>query len=303
MQYFILILSVTILLVVFLLFVTRRMLRKAIIRQDKQNEQVDSNADDPYLWFDQTDHETLHIKSDDGLKLTGYLFKAKTPSKRLAYVLHGYRCDAKDMTDYIRFYHEAGFNVFAPDARAHGKSEGKYIGMGWLDRSDHIQWIERLVRIFKQDINIALHGISMGASAIMMLSGEPLRYQVKCMIEDCGYTSAYEEFRLQFMETYRLPKFPFLILADLMAKIFAKYSFREASALNQVKKAELPMFFIHGGNDDFVPTEMVYTLYEAAPVEKEIWVVEKADHADALYDAKKEYVKRSLDFCERYFEL
>ena len=300
MQYFIWILSVAILLIVFLLFVTRRLLQKAIVR--RENELVEPIDDDPYIWFDQTEHETLHIKSDDGLTLTGYLFRAKTPSKRLAYVMHGYRCNAKIMIDYIRFYHKAGFHVFAPDARAHGNSEGKYIGMGWLDRDDHIKWIERLIRIFNKDINIALHGISMGASAVMMLSGEPLRYQVKCMIEDCGYTSAYEEFRLQFKETYRLPQFPFMALANLMAKIFAKYSFREASALAQVRKSELPIFFIHGGDDDFVPTEMVYTLHEAAPVEKEIWVVDKADHADALYDAKQEYIKRSLAFCERYFE-
>ena len=300
MQYFILILSVTILLIVFLLFVTRRLIHRAIIRLNNTTEQTN---DDPYIWFDQTEHETLHITSNEGLQLTGYLFKSKIPSKRLAYVLHGYRCNAKIMTDYIRFYHEAGFHVFAPDARAHGNSEGKYIGMGWLDRNDHIQWIEQLVRLFKKDINITLHGISMGASAAMMLSGEPLRYQVKCIIEDCGYTSAYEEFRLQFKENYHLPRFPFLTLANLMAKISAKYSFREASALDQVKKAELPIFFIHGGADNFVPTEMVYTLYEAAPVEKEIWVVNNADHADALYDAKKEYIKRSLAFCERYFEL
>ena len=299
MQYFIWILSVAILLIVFLLFITRSLIQRAIIRL---NSTFEPNGDDPYIWFDQTEHETLHIKSDDGLQLTGYLFKSKIPSKRLAYLLHGYRCNAKIMADYIRFYNDAGFHVFAPDARAHGNSEGKYIGMGWLDRKDHILWLERLIRIFKQDINIVVHGISMGASAAMMLSGEPLRYQVKCLIEDCGYTSAYEEFRLQFTETYRLPKFPFLTLANLMAKIFAKYSFREASALDQVKKAELPIYFIHGGSDDFVPTEMVYTLYEAAPVEKEIWIVEKADHADSLYDAKKEYIKRSLAFCERYFE-
>ena len=62
------------------------------------------------------------------------------------------------------------------------------------------------------------------------------------------------------------------------------WNFREASALAQVAKCELPMLFIHGDADDYVPTWMVYPLYEAKPGEKELWLVPGAGHAYSYRD-------------------
>ena len=53
--------------------------------------------------------------------------------------------------------------------------------------------------------------------------------------------------------------------ASGVARLRAGYSFTEASALAQVARCEKPMLFIHGTADDFIPYEMMDTLYNAKP--------------------------------------
>lgn len=108
----------------------------------------------------------------------------------------------------------------------------------------------------------------------MMTAGEALPSQVKAIIEDCGYTSVYDMFKNQLDYRFGLPEFPFLATADIMTGIRAGYHFKEASAVEQLKKAAVPMMFIHGSNDTYVPTEMVYQVYEACPTEKELLIIE-----------------------------
>ena len=64
---------------------------------------------------------------------------------------------------------------------------------------------------------------------------------------------------------FGMPEFPLMYTANLFAITKAGYSFKEASALNQVKNCKKPMLFIHGTADDFIPYEMMDILYQAKP--------------------------------------
>jgi fermentation-respiration switch protein FrsA (DUF1100 family) len=206
------------------------------------------------------------------------------------------------MVNYARLYYDRGFNVFMADNRAHGKSGGKYIGMGWLDRKDYLGWLDMVLERTGENTEIVLHGISMGGAAVMMMSGETLPPQVKCIVNDCGYSSVFDEFKYQLKKIFGLPAFPFLYLANIEAKLLAGYSFTEASAVNAVKKASVPILFIHGDSDDFNPVYMVYELYEAAASSKELWVVRGAQHGMAYEADPEEYVRRVGEFCDRYMK-
>ncbi len=205
------------------------------------------------------------------------------------------------MYAYAKYYHEAlGFNVLMPDARGHGKSEGDYIGFGWHERKDTAQWIDYVLDRNGTDNEIALHGVSMGSATVLMTSGEDLPEQVKTVIADCGYTSALDILSYQLGEMYSLPSFPLIQSTSLLTKIRAGFSFAEASALEQVKKTSLPIFFIHGKEDAFVPVEMVYELYEAANGEKELYIVPDAEHGNA-YDADPEtYENKVKEFLHQH---
>ena len=172
--------------------------------------------------------------------------------------------------------------------------------MGWRDRLDVLQWMEVANAIFGGNTRMVVHGISMGAATTMMVSGEELPASVKCFVEDCGYTSVWDQFAKELRGQFSLPTFPLLHVASWLCELRYGWNFREASALEQVARCDRPMLFIHGGADDFVPTRMVYPLYEAKPGEKELWVVPGAAHARSYHDNPEEYTRRVGAFVEKY---
>ncbi|WP_462405394.1 alpha/beta hydrolase [Gracilibacillus sp. Marseille-QA3620] len=252
-------------------------------------------------WAKAVSFEEVEITSYDNLTLAGYYLPAEKETNQTVIIAHGYSGRATGMFAYAKYYHEVlGYNVLMPDARGHGKSEGDYIGFGWHERKDYAQWIDYVIERNGDKSEIALHGVSMGSATVMMTSGEELPEQVKAVIADCGYTSALDILSYQMGEMYGLPSFPLIQSTSMLTKLRAGYSFEEASALEQIKKTSLPIFFIHGEDDTFVPVEMVYELYEAANGEKELYIVPGAEHGNA-YDANPEtYEKKVTEFLNLY---
>jgi hypothetical protein len=215
-------------------------------------------------------------------------------STRTALVIHGWRDCAIKFFWLARIYeHELGYNVVMPEMHACGESEGEAIQMGWKDRLDVLQWM----KTFQAD-TMVVHGVSMGAATTMMLSGEQMPDGIKDLhfVEDCGYTSVWNEFAGQLKEQFGLPAFPLMYSTSLLCKLRYGWSFGEASALEQVKRCHNPMLFIHGNTDTFVPSEMVYPLYEAKPGAKELWIAEGAEHALSYKEHKAEYIAKIKDF-------
>ena len=190
---------------------------------------------------------------------------------------------------------ELGYNVVMPDLHACGESEGDAIQMGWKDRLDVLHWL----KTFQAD-TMVVHGVSMGAATTMMLSGETMPEGIKDLrfVEDCGYTSVWDEFAGQLEEQFGLPTFPLMYSTSLLCKLRYGWSFGEASALEQVKRCHYPMLFIHGSSDTFVPTAMVYPLYEAKPGTKAPWIADGAEHALSYHEHKAEYISQIRAFCQ-----
>lgn len=261
-------------------------------------------------WVDSLNqHKALRdtfITSPDGLKMHAFYAYASRPTKRTAVIVHGYTDNAIRMFHIGYLYnHELDYNVLLPDLRYTGLSEGNAIQMGWLDRKDVLQWIDIAPTLFGDSLQAVVHGISMGAATTMMVSGEVEhgQYQqpfIKCFVEDCGYTSVWDEFRGELKAQFNLPAFPLLHTANWLCRQEYGWDFLEASALEQVKKCTLPMLFIHGDADTFVPTWMVYPLYEAKPEPKELWIVPGATHAMSYKDYPQEYTEHVKKFVGKY---
>ncbi|WP_138751962.1 alpha/beta hydrolase [Paenibacillus sinopodophylli] len=252
-------------------------------------------------WVEAQNYETLRMTTHDGLVLVGYYLAAKTPTTLTVILAHGYSSQGKDMGGIARFYYEKfGYNVLLPDDRGHGSSEGDYIGFGWPDRKDYLQWIQVMLEVVGEKAQILLHGISIGGATVMMVSGEELPEQVKVIVEDCGYTSVHDQLLYQLKRIYKLPAFPILPATSLLTRLKAGYHFKEASALKQVAKNKLPMLFIHGAEDRFVPVEMVWPLYEACKADKEILIVKGAGHGMACLTDKTAYEEKVSSFVGRY---
>lgn len=233
--------------------------------------------------------EDVFITSNDGLKLKGRYIKNKKKTNKVAIVAHGYMSEGLAMGNYAKMFNELGYDVLVQDNRGHGDSEGKYVGFGWLDRLDYVKWIDEVLKLKGKSTEIGLFGVSMGASTIMMTSGENLPPQVKWLIADCGFDSVANELTYQLKNMFQLPAFPLIPLTSTYTKVKAGYSFYEANAVNQLRKNKLPLLLIHGDNDDFVPLESVYPLYEATKGPKELEIFEGAKHATSYNSDSKKY--------------
>ncbi len=255
-------------------------------------------------WLSAQAVEDVQIVSHDGLRLHGQYIPAAEPSKRVVILAHGYTSRGEHMATFARFYQqELGFGVLMPDARGHGASEGKYIGFGWADRLDYLRWIDYIVQRLGPEIAIVLHGISMGAATVLMTAGEELPGQVQAVVSDCAYSSAAAQLGYQMKRMYRLPSFPILPATSLVTKLKAGYFFSEASTLKQVSRVKVPILFIHGDADTFVPYSMVHQLYQACPTAKELYVVPGAGHGLAFRRDPERYIRTVEQFINRHLSV
>lgn len=245
-------------------------------------------------------HEMI---SDRGQKLRGYLMRPKKLSDVYVFGSHGYRSDGKGEWCYFaKFYvEEMGFNFFFVDHQSHGESEGEYIGFASHEHKDALKWLSYMNNTFGKDIKIFLHGISMGSATVMLMTGnDALPENVKFTIADCGYTSAMDEFSYK-IDALKLPFRPLVPVISAINHKRAGYDFqKDTDALSAVKRARVPMLFVHGDKDLFVPTKMVYELYDACTSEKELFIVPGADHAKSYHLDKEGYEARVKDMVERY---
>ncbi|MEG2676594.1 MAG: alpha/beta hydrolase [Oscillospiraceae bacterium] len=243
--------------------------------------------------------EEVFITSRDGLKLSG-LFLKNGESSKTVLMMHGYRAPHGGMSDFCAicpYYYKLGYNILMIDQRAHGRSEGKYICFGIKERydcADWAFWIENRVGI---GTHIILDGISMGASTVLMASTLPLPQGVNAIVADCGFTSAFDECMYVTKTVMHLPPHPLLDLVNLFAILFAKFSLRECSAESELSKnSSIPVLFIHGSEDTFVPLFMGERNYAACKSLKKLVVIEGASHAMSYLMQPEKYQAALSDF-------
>ncbi len=232
--------------------------------------------------LDTLPHEELTLPAHDGIRLFARFFPAEGDGSAhdTVIVVHGYRSSPGDFAMMLPWYRRQDFNCLVVENRAHGKSEGNFFGFGALDSRDCTAWCH-LIADRIPDRAIFLHSISMGAATVTLAACRDLPPQVRGVIADCGYTSAVEEFRHVMKTTMHIPGPVATLLmpvASLLCRLRAGYFFGEASPLRAMPGARLPFLFVHGGKDNYVPTEMGRRLYAACPTQKSLLIVDEATH-------------------------
>ncbi len=288
--------------------------RTAVVRRDLTPEQERQHLergswrdcleeiDREMAWFRAQKPEELTIRSRDGLKLCGSYLEAPD-AKACMLLCHGYRSrGGLDFALVLRTLYEHGCSVLVIDQRAHGRSEGKYIAYGVLERYDCQQWAWFLHAKLGGRVPIFLEGMSMGASTVMMAAELALPPSVVGIIADCGYNSPWEELRHCIKYRYHLPVFPVLPLTELMCRLVAGYSLKGASAAASLANSPLPLLIIHGMDDDFVPATMTAENYAAAAGEKRQILVPGARHALSYLVDRERLEKELLDFIDSHVE-
>lgn len=256
------------------------------------------------MWFKHANKQHWTMKSaTKEYQLTADYLPANHRTTKNVVILHGFMGNKEKMGEYATLFHQMGYNVLMPDARAHGQSQGKYIGYGWPERYDVRKWTKKLIAHNGQNSQVVIFGVSMGGATTMMTSGIQMPKQVKAYVEDCGYTSLNDELNYEAGNLYNIPtpiRWPLIKTLSLINRARNGFYTGEASSVNSLHHNRRPMLFIHGSNDHFVPTKMVYSNYQATRGPKELWVVKGASHASSFAHSPNSYRHHLQEFLGRY---
>ncbi len=247
-----------------------------------------------------TPFEPVTIKSKDNLSLYGryYHFKDGAP---VALMFHGYRSNAfRDGNGGFKISKEYGLNVLLCDQRAHGKSDGKTISFGIKERYDCLEWVNYLKNRFGNNIQIVLVGLSMGAATVMMASDIVPPENVKGIVADCGFSSP-KEILLEVSKQMKFPPKLAYFFLKLGARIFGGFNPEESSATASLEKSSIPILFIHGEGDTFVPHSMSHLCHKSSASRKDIFTVPEASHGMSFYVDSKGYTDKVNEFYNSIF--
>ena len=279
-----------------------RFLSKIIAGGGIRNDTYEHNAAAALEHLKSLPLRRLTLTAPDGAQLIAHLLVPEKPNGKAVLACHGSRSTGlQEFRFTAPALYEKGYVVLMPDHRGCGESDGKYMGYGTHESTDSLLWVQYLETHFP-DMPIFLLGVSLGGATVLMMSDRVKNTAVRGIIADCAYTSAWAEFSYQLHTSFHLPDFPLLHICDLYCRMFCGYSFRDASPIDAVRRANAPILFIHGADDLYVPYYMQGELYDACVTAKEKLTVPGAVHARSFYTAPDAYMAAMEQFIAKCLE-
>ena len=228
--------------------------------------------------FDKLPFEQLEITSFDGLKLHGDLLRGNP--EEVVICVHGYKSSkSRDFADKYEIYRKRGSTVLFVSDRAHQPSEGRYIGFSELDKYDVASWVDKINEMYDNP-RIYLHGVSMGGATVIHCANMHLK-NLCGIVDDCGFDSIPSIVRAILKEQNHLPYFPIGYSAAVVTKLKSGIDFYNTNGEKCVEESDVPIVFIHGREDHYVPCYMSLRLFGRCRKGKEMLLVEDCGHAAA----------------------
>ncbi len=262
--------------------------------EQKNKDNINALVDQ---WLVEVDPVTVNLTATDGTPLHGLVYN-NNDSDLWVIAVHGYTSIHTAVDDIAYNYYNKGYNAITPDLRGHGYSGGQYMTMGYNDSEDLLLWIDYILEI-NPNAEIVLHGVSMGAATVMITAGDDkLPENVIAVVEDCGYTNAFTMMEEQIEFRFGLPSFPLVDIANIVSQIKTGLDIRDASPIESLENAEVPILFIHGDQDGYVQFYMLDELYNSYDGIKEKLVIEGADHGGARNLQPEQYYNTVFNFID-----
>lgn len=252
-------------------------------------------------WFYAQKPQTLRVMSYDG-KLLSARFLPREDAKGTILLFHGYRSSGLlDFGPELEFLHRQGYNLLLCDQRAHGASQGRYMTFGVRERYDVLSWVTYLAQMLGAEHPMFLSGMSMGATTVLLASCFTFPANVRGVIADCGFSSPYAIMKFVLNERCKwLLAGLVLHPTDLFTRVFAGFSLHECATTDAVAATGLPVLFLHGSADHFVPCRMSQEAYDACAGERKLLLISGAGHARAYLTDPPRVQSAMEDFLENH---
>lgn len=258
--------------------IEKRILSKLFARDDKVMGEAREGKIYAYDWFDAMKPESMYMISEDRIQLHAHYFPQANNNHRYMILQHGFHGYVKELSYEAKHFYEAGYTLLMPSMRAHGLSGGAIITMGLLEHKDTCQWIDYLMRMDPK-AEITIYGVSMGAATTLMALAQPNGKHVKAAISDCAFSSAIDVFDGVLAKELKIPYKWYLHASNDLIYHRTGISIQDARPIDIVDQIQCPILFLHGDEDDLVPSYMMKQLYAKATCEKEKLMIHGAKHA------------------------
>jgi len=243
--------------------------------------------------------EVVNIPAIDGINLVGHYYHCEH-AKRVIIAMHGWRSSwSRDFGCVADFWHRNDCSVLYAEQRGQNASEGEYMGFGIMERYDCLEWANYVHERTGGSLPVYLAGVSMGATTVLMAAGHPLPASVRGIIADCGFTSPKAIWKHVVQGNLHIP---YGFVGSSLDKAYHRIADAESdySCESALKDCRVPILFIHGTDDRFVPIEMTYDNYKACASPKRLFVVPGAEHGMSYFEDKEGYEKAVKQFWADY---
>lgn len=245
---------------------------------------------------------TVELTARDGTRLVGHWYENPNP-QRIIIALHGWRSRWDQDFGYISpFLHEAGCSVLYAEQRGQNASGGEHITFGLLERLDCLDWVSWALTHSAPNLPVYLAGISMGATTVLMAAGQPMPAQVKGIVADCGFTSPHAIWKHVAERNLHLNYSLHHGWVERLCKRRLHLSPENVSTVVAMKKCRVPVLFVHGSDDAFVPVEMTYENYKACAAPKRLFIVPGAEHGMSYHIDRPGYQNALRQFWNEFDE-
>ena len=254
-------------------------------------------------WYNTIEKEKIYITNSRGLKLVGKLTQQNRKEKpNVVIFFHGWNNSGENEIGCagIPLLYKDGYDILIVDQVAHGESEGNMSTMGILEQNDILLWVDKVNEIYQNNCNIILSGMSMGANMVMLVSNKKMN-NVKAIIENCGFTSAYDVLKYVSKTKYNINALLFFFI-NFFFTIKTGLNFKKFDARKTLKNSLYPVLFIHGKKDNTVPYQMAIDLYNSCANKKEILIVEEAIHLTSRFNKQDKFDEVMLSFLNKYLK-
>lgn len=226
----------------------------------------------------------LPVGDKPGQRIHAWWWPAADPDAPVVYYLHGVRWNLTGHVRRMQQLRDYGFAVFAIDYRGFGKSDGELPSeaMTYEDAAAGWAWVAQQQ---PDPTRRFIYGHSLGGAVAIDLAARlarehPQAPQARGLIVESTFTS--------------LPDIAAeLSWSWLPTRLFMSMRY---DSIDKVRTIDVPVLFVHGTGDRYVPARFSQALYDACAAPKRLLLIENGGHNNAMWVGGEQYQRAFAEF-------